>query len=107
MIVNRNFDLAVAALVLPAFLLFGGLGLIVLGIGAFFWHLAPYRRGVHSEMTEAHHAVFLLQQDAVQTLPGPARPLRYFLELLFCLGIMVLGLFRLENTGFLGPFIFG
>ncbi len=107
MTVNRNFDLVVLGLALAAFLLFGGPGLMVLAVGAYFWHLAPYRRGIHSEMSETHHSVFLLQQDALQTLPGLRRPGQYFLQLLLCVGLMILGLVRLENPGLVGSFLFG
>lgn len=107
MTVNRNFDVVVLGLALAVFLLFGGPGLMVLAVGAFFWHLAPYRRGVHSELSEAHLSVFLPLQDAMQTLPGPSRPGRYFLELLLCVGLMVLGMFRLENPGLVGSALFG
>ncbi len=107
MTVNRNFVLVVLGLALAIFLLFGGPGLMVLAVGAFFWHLAPYRRGVHSEMSETHHSVFLLQQDALQTLPGPQRAGRYFLQLLLCVGLMILGLVRLENPGLVGSIFFG
>ncbi|MFQ5466769.1 MAG: hypothetical protein ACE5DS_01420 [Kiloniellaceae bacterium] len=107
MTVTRNFALAVMALALVIFLLFGGPGLIALGIGAYFWHLAPYRRGVHSETSAAHHALFLPQQDARETLPGPRRPVRYFLQLLLCVGLIALGLLRFENFGLLGTALLG
>ncbi len=107
MTVNQNFVPVVLGLALVVFLLFGGLGLIVLAVGAYFWHLAPYRRGVHSEMSETHHSVFLLQQDALQTLPGPRRAGRYFVQLLLCVGLMILGLIRLENPGLVGLVLFG
>ncbi len=107
MTVNQKFVPVVLGLALVAFLLFGGLGLIVLAVGAYFWHLAPYRRGVHSEMSETHYSIFLLQQDALQTLPGPPRPGRYFLQLLFCVGLMILGLIRLEDPGLVGLVLFG
>ena len=81
--------------------------MVVLAVGAYFWHLAPYRRGVHSEMSETHHSVFLLQQDALQTLPGPRRAGRYFLQLLLCVGLLVLGLMRLETPGLVGYVLFG
>ena len=107
MTVNRNFDLVVLGLALAVFLLFGGWGLIVLGVGAYFWHLAPYRRGVHSEMSETHHSVFLPQQDALQTLPRPRRAGRYFLQLLLCVGLLILGLVRMESPGLVGSVLFG
>ncbi len=107
MTVNRNFVPVVLGLTLVIYLLFGGLGLMALAVGSYFWHLAPYRRGTHSEMSEAHHTVFLLQQDAMQTLPGPRRPGRYFMELLLCAGLAVLGLVRLENPGLAGYLLFG
>jgi hypothetical protein len=68
---------------------------------------APYRRGVHSELSEVHHRILLVQQDARETPPGPARPRRFFLEILLCLALLVLGLYRLENPGLLGAVIFG
>ncbi len=107
MTVSRNFVPVVLGLALAAFLLFGGPGLMVLAVGAYFWHLAPYRRGVHSEMSETHHSIFLLQQDVLQTLPGPRRAGRYFLQLLLCVGLMFLGLVRLENPGLVGSVLFG
>lgn len=107
MTVSRNFVLIILILAFLVFLTFGGPGLSLLGTLAFFWHLAPYRRGVHSEMSEAHHRVFLVHQDAQQTLPGPRRAGLYFLQLLFCVGLMILGLVRLENPGLLGPLLFG
>ena len=107
MTVSRNFLPVVLGLALVFHLLFGGLGLIALAAGAFFWHLAPYRRGVHSEMSESHHTVFLLQQDALETLPGPRRPARYFVELLVCVGLAFFGLVRLENFGLMGHLVIG
>lgn len=107
MTINRNFVPVVLALTLVIYLLFGGLGLMALAVAAYFWHLAPYRRGTHSEMSETHHTVFLLQQDALQTLPGPRRPGRYFLELLLCLGLAIFGLIRLENPGLVGYLLLG
>ena len=75
MIVNQNFVPVVLGLTLVVYLLFGGLGLIVLAVGAYIWHLAPYRRGIHSEMSETHHTVFLLQQDALEVAKSlPHRP---------------------------------
>ena len=107
MTVSRNFVPVVLALTLVVYLAFGGPGLIGLAVGAYFWHLAPYRRGVHSDMSEAHHTMLMVQQDAQQTLPGPRRPGRYFLELLLCAGLMVFGLVRLENPGLLGSILLG
>ena len=107
MTVNRNFVLVVLGLALAVFLLFGGPGLMALAVGAYFWHLAPYRRGIHSEMSETHHSFFLLQQDAQQTLPGPRRAGRYFMQLLLCVGLMILGLIRLENPGLVGSIVIG
>lgn len=107
MTVNRNFVLVLLGLALVVFPLFGGPGLLLLTVGAYFWHLAPYRRGVHSEMSETHHRVFLPQQDALRTLPGPRRSGRYFLQLLLCVGLMILGLVRLENPGLVGSHLFG
>ena len=107
MTVTRHFVLVVLALAFAVYLLFGGPGLVVLAVGAYFWHLAPYRRGVHSEVTEAHHTVFMVQEDADQTLPGPHRPARYFLQLLFCVGLLILGLIRLDNPGLVGTALFG
>lgn len=105
--VGKNFVPIVLALTLVVYPAFGGLGLIALAAGAYFWHLAPYRRGVHSDMSEAHHTMLMVQQDAQQTLPGPRRPVRYFTELLLCAGLMFFGLVRLENTGFLGSLVLG
>ena len=107
MTVSRNFLPVVLALTLIVYAAFGGPGLIALAVGAYFWHLAPYRRGVHSDMSETHHAVYLLQQDAQQTLPGPRRPGRYFMELLLCAGLMLFGLVRLENPGLVGSLLLG
>lgn len=107
MTISPNFVLVAIGLALAFFLLFGGPGLMVLAVAAYFWHLAPYRRGIHSEMSEAHHKLLLLQQDALQTLPGPQRPKHYFLQLLLCVGLLILGLIRLENPGLVGSALFG
>ncbi len=58
-------------------------------------------------MSETHHSVFLPQQDALQTLPGPRRAGRYFLQLLLCVGLLILGLVRMESPGLVGSVLFG
>ena len=104
---NKHFMLALLSMTLVAFLLFGGLGMLLLAVGAYFWHLAPYRRGVHSDMSEAHHSLLLVHEDAEQTLPGPRKPREYFSQLLCCVALMILGLVRFESPGVLGSVIFG
>ena len=58
-------------------------------------------------MSKTPHSILLLQQDALQTLPGPRRAGRYFVQLLLCVGLMILGLIRLENPGLVGLDLFG
>ena len=99
---SQHFVVAVLGAAFAAFLLFGGLGLMAVGAGAYFWQLAPYRRGAHAEHSETHYQYFLIQQDVTQTLPGPKRPGRYFLQLLLCLALVVIGLLRLDNPGLVG-----
>ena len=99
---SEHFVVAVLGAAFAAFLLFGGFGLMVVGAGAYFWQLAPYRRGAHAEQSETHHQYFLIHQDVTQTLPGPKRPGRYFLQLLLCVALVLVGLVRLDNPGLAG-----
>ena len=101
-----DFVLAVLGASFIAYLLFGGLGLMLVGLIAYFWKLSPYRRGVHAEVSESHHQYFLIQRDAEETLPGPRPAGPYFLQLLLCVGLLVVGFFRLEFPGLLGVAVF-
>ena len=102
-----DFVLAVLAASFVAFLLFGGLGLMLVGLIAYFWKLSPYRRGVHAPVSETHHQYFLIQRDAEETLPGPRPAGPYFAQLLLCVALLVVGFIRLEFLGFLGFSAFG
>ncbi len=102
-----DFVLAVLGASFIAFLLFGGLGLMLVGLIAYFWKLSPYRRGVHAQVSETHHQYFLIQRDAQETLPGPSPAGPYFGQLLLCVGLLVVGFIRLPFLGLLGLSAFG
>ena len=107
MSVNHNFVTALLALSLVAFALFGGLGLLVLAVGAYIWHLLPQRRGLASDVGPSPLSALLIQQDSLQTLPGPQQSSRYALELVLCIGLAMLGMVRLETAGLLGSILLG
>ena len=107
MTVSRDFVTATLALSLAAFALFGGLGLLVLALLAYIRHLVPQRRDLSSDLGRSPLSFLLIQENSLQTLPGPEQSGRYILELVFCMGLAMLGMVRLETPGLLGSLLLG
>ncbi len=101
-----DFIVVLMGLALAGFLLAGGLGLLVAGLGGFAWKMAPYRRNLNSGDSIAHVAVGGFDRDQHEALAPPKRPVRLFIDFLIAVAVIALGFYRIESPGLL-PFLWG
>ena len=103
MIKALDFPIVLLAAGLVAYLLAGGLGLLLTGLLGFIWRGGPFHTAWHGATTLMPDKTIRKLQER-QALPPAGRPQhRFFLDIALCLVLIVVGVMRLESKGFIGP----
>lgn len=100
-----DFIVILMGIALAGYLLAGGLGLMLVGLGGFAWKNLPYRRNLHGG-TIAHAAAGGFDRDQHEALVPPKRPFRLFADFFVAVAVIALGFYRIELPGLL-PFLWG
>ncbi len=96
-----DFLLVVLATALGAYYLAGGLGLMLTGLVGIICKGNPFQspgQGRHGASSMMHtEAIRNMHEQQLQRTMGAKLPYRFFIDIAICVGLIVIGYFRLDS----------